>query len=1431
MTTSITYDWKRYWVPREGGFSFDSQGFLLPPARDAEWAKYWKTDVVGIEELLTKPCLVLLGEPGIGKSFAIRDVEEQTRKARLGAKAMILARDLSSYSTDSLLVEDVFNSREFLSWQQNDGALHMFLDSFDECLLRVDAVAELLAARFTRLSSVHNLFLRIASRTAEWPTSLEDALREKWGKDSVAAYELAPLTREQVSQAAQVHLTDSERFIQEVVQTEVVSFAIKPLTLELLLRVWKARGGSLPPTQREIYEQGCLELCADSEKRQAPKLRRQLSPEQRLAVASHVAAATFFCNRPAVWTAPSQAQKPEADISLSELATGCVTVKDQRLAVNESLVREALDTGLFTSRGRNRLGCAHQTYGEFLAARYLVQERLSVRQTLDLLTHPEDPDRKLIPQLQETAAWAAVPGSELFAHLIRVQPDVLLRSDVATADAKDKSALVEALISAFAQDSVHSDWWAMRNRFRKLCHRGLAKQLRRHLMNRNLAADARIEAIAMAEACELNKLLPFLTRLALNTSEILSVRERAATAVAKSVSAELKRRLRPLALGQAGPDPRDDLRGAGLTACWPEHLAAGEIFSSLKEPDARFHGLYHSFLSHGLVEKLTALDLPTALAWAESQPEQRGSFDGGYAGLLSRILDRAAEHIEEAGVLTSLATALLSRLRKHGFSCGRSPSRLIRMLETRPDLRLKLVDAMVPFFGDAKCDSMLVTRWGLRLLFPQDLPWLIERLHSAPSPELQKHFAHLLSWGFYPEDPGQIDAVIEAAKRCPVLLEVMPLWLKPMTIDSDEARRARELYLDEQHHRKEVEKQREPKLLSPPPGERLVMMLDQFEAGDVDAWWKLHIWLEVEDNGHWCEKHYHMDIRELAGWKNATDTTKARMVAAAERYVCGRGANPEEWFSRPNITYHPAVAGFRALLLLANENASAFEALPCEVWRRWAPAILRPHYYDELDEHRLLSAKAFDRAPNEAVAWTLKVVNEESKEGENIWVLSKLPTRWNESLGVALLQLVKQGRLKPRCFDYLLTALLKAGVPGALNFTRLQIPRKVPTSAKRCQPILYATRLLMLHGERGDWSRVWNLVSMDTGFGKKLVEGFSHDYAHSPAGILKTLSEADVSALWEWILAQYPIAEDPDRSRGGTVTIRHAMANLRDSLISYLADVGTAAGCRELRRLIAKYPEFAWFRRTLLRGQEQVRRLTWRPASPTGLFQLAGNRRARFVQSGDQLLETIMDSLEVLQQRLKGETLLAQFLWDGKRPKPEEAISDWVKVHLEDDLKQRGVVLGREVQIHRFDRTDIHVTAVTRGRADELFGNVKVIIEVKGCWHPKLKSAMQHQLAERYLADNDCHNGLYLVGWFPFGSWSKRNKRGKKAHFPDRKALEAYLTNQAKALSKPGQTIRSAVIDFSMRTPAAKQQPTPTLRKLSRRNSEARSRQRTGRSK
>jgi hypothetical protein len=62
----LIYNWKRFWCLRDGGFHIDANGFLVR-------SEYFKDNTVQFESIAGTPCLVLLGEPGIGKSRALKD--------------------------------------------------------------------------------------------------------------------------------------------------------------------------------------------------------------------------------------------------------------------------------------------------------------------------------------------------------------------------------------------------------------------------------------------------------------------------------------------------------------------------------------------------------------------------------------------------------------------------------------------------------------------------------------------------------------------------------------------------------------------------------------------------------------------------------------------------------------------------------------------------------------------------------------------------------------------------------------------------------------------------------------------------------------------------------------------------------------------------------------------------------------------------------------------------------------------------------------------------------------------------------------------------------------------------------------------------------------------------------------------------------------
>ena len=140
-------------------------------------------------------------------------------------------------------------------------------------------------------------------------------------------------------------------------------------------------------------------------------------------------------------------------------------------------MREVLDTGLFSSRGDARMGWAHQTYGEFLAALYLFQKGVPAQTTLKALTHPSG---GLIPPLAVVAgAWAASLNPELRASLIATDPWTLLRGDLSNWDAGDLAALTNSMLRMSSRGASASSFFGIAEAYEKLKHPELANQLRR----------------------------------------------------------------------------------------------------------------------------------------------------------------------------------------------------------------------------------------------------------------------------------------------------------------------------------------------------------------------------------------------------------------------------------------------------------------------------------------------------------------------------------------------------------------------------------------------------------------------------------------------------------------------------------------------------------------------------------------------------------------------------------------------------------------------------------------------------------------------------------------------------------------------------------------------------------------------------------------
>src|SRR6185436_6420485 len=209
--------------------------------------------------------------------------------------------------------------------------------------------------------------------------------------------------------------------------------AMKPVTLRFLINVYQ-RDECFPARQADLYREGCQILVGEpSQSRRDAKQTGHLEPIQRLCVAARIAAVLMFCNKSAVYLGADPGEASVDDVRFGELVGGTELANDEIFTIGEGEVREALETGLFSSRGPRHLGFAHQTYAEFLAAQYLVERDLDAKQILSLVRHTEDPRGAVAPQLAETAAWLAGMNDEIFREILRTDPQILLRSDVAQA--------------------------------------------------------------------------------------------------------------------------------------------------------------------------------------------------------------------------------------------------------------------------------------------------------------------------------------------------------------------------------------------------------------------------------------------------------------------------------------------------------------------------------------------------------------------------------------------------------------------------------------------------------------------------------------------------------------------------------------------------------------------------------------------------------------------------------------------------------------------------------------------------------------------------------------------------------------------------------------------------------------------------------------
>jgi hypothetical protein len=377
--------------------------------------------VLRVSELRDRPYLVLLGEPGIGKSSVLRKV-----------------------ATDEGGV--VVTCREVMNGTSLAGQSTAYLDALDEYRTTGDR-KDKLHQLATAISAIPGLRWRLACRAEDWrdAADLATVRRVAQGSEIVVAH-LLPLDEDEAT-AVLVALgeADPTEFIRQARRRAAEAFLESPLSLRLLRSALVGTGGEWPATRFELYTMAIEKLAYEWDEQRATDPRP--TPSRIIEVAGILSLYMLVTSARGLWRSNAAAPMGVGDL-----------VSVLELPVDRKVANSVLDTALFRGEGRT-FEPFHRTVAEFLAAGALARAvqggggrpAYPLSRALALIAAPDD---RAPSELRGLYAWFA-------AHLAKLGDEEgslrLIKADAATVLAYGDAAAFSSKARRDLLFSLHQD--------------------------------------------------------------------------------------------------------------------------------------------------------------------------------------------------------------------------------------------------------------------------------------------------------------------------------------------------------------------------------------------------------------------------------------------------------------------------------------------------------------------------------------------------------------------------------------------------------------------------------------------------------------------------------------------------------------------------------------------------------------------------------------------------------------------------------------------------------------------------------------------------------------------------------------------------------------------------------------------------------------
>ncbi len=253
----------------------------------------------------------------------------------------------------------------------------------------------------------------------------------------------------------------------------------------------------------------------------------------------------------------------------------------------------------------------------------------------------------------------------------------------------------------------------------------------------------------------------------------------------------------------------------------------------------------------------------------------------------------------------------------------------------------------------------------------------------------------------------------------------------------------------------------------------------------------------------------------------------------------------------------------------------------------------------------------------------------------------------------------------------------------------------------------------------------------------------------------------------------------------GWVTKQHYASDLVHDAIYFLSQTNKITA-HELLKALAALPRCsAWHDYLTEQMSKQaiaLRDYLFVPPSASQVAQLLNAGEPSSVADMRAIFLDILDELQVdilgheLQYRNAFWNISTVHYQPHYERRSEELCRDSIAQFITEKLNKHGIDLHIEAAQADKKRSDIRLQFSKTGR-----NTLRLPIEVKGDWHKDLWTAAEHQLAALYMNDPDCDGlGVYLVLWTGLGCTPPKNKVStprNKTSFE--RAMESHVKESA----------------------------------------------------